>query len=265
MPNKTEYVVGEAEDNTGLTLKVTYNDGTTKTVNNGYSVFGFDSATKGTKTLMVEYEGFYLDFEVTVIGKADFSKVDELLAKFKAEDPSKYTNYDEINLMYVYDFENTTLVLSKEAYTSEKDQPAVDALYDELLGYYNMLEPVVAVVLDSIAVSTVPNKVEYNVGDAFDATGLTITATYSDGTTVTLTEGFTLRAVDMATAGTKTVTVTYEGKTATFDITVNEVVEVVERFEFINGATVKKQNGVNYVIGMPASVTKTKLSAFSAL
>ena len=142
MPNKTEYMIGELEDNTGLTLKVTYNDGSTKVVNDGFTVFGFDSSVKGTVTMMVEYEGYYVTYDVTIIGKADFSKVDDLLAKFKAEDPSKYTNYDEVYLMYVYDFANTTLPLSKEAYTSEKDQPAVDALYDELKGYYDMLEPI---------------------------------------------------------------------------------------------------------------------------
>jgi hypothetical protein len=142
MPNKTEYMIGETEDYTGLTLKVTYNDGSAKTVSEGFVVYGFDSTAKGTVTLMVEYEGYYVTFDVTVLGKADFSKVDDLLAKFKAEDPSAYTNYDEIYFMYVYDFEYTTLPLSKEAYTSEKDQPEVDALYDELKGYYDMLEPI---------------------------------------------------------------------------------------------------------------------------
>ena len=64
-------------------------------------------------------------------------------------------------------------------------------------------------------------------GDTFSAEGLVVTATYSDTTTAAVT-GYTLSEVDMTTAGTKTVTVTYtEGdvtKTATFDITVNAVI-----------------------------------------
>ena len=77
------------------------------------------------------------------------------------------------------------------------------------------------VTLSSIAVTTQPTKTVYTVGDTFDATGLVVTATYSDGTTAPVTD-YTLSTVDMSTAGTKTVTVTYEGKTATFEITVKE-------------------------------------------
>lgn len=47
-----------------------------------------------------------------------------------------------------------------------------------------------------------------------------VKVTMSDGTTKTITSGFTLSNPDMSTAGTKTVTVTYSGKTTSFTITV---------------------------------------------
>ena len=138
-PEKTEYIIGEEADYVGLTLKVTYNDGSTKTISEGFAVDGFDSSAKGTVTLMVSYEGYYMTFDVTVLGNADWSKIEALLAEFKALDPSLYTNYDEVYYTYVYPFENDTLPLAKAVYVSEKDQAEVDTLYAELKGYVDML------------------------------------------------------------------------------------------------------------------------------
>ncbi|MEE1066432.1 MAG: bacterial Ig-like domain-containing protein, partial [Acutalibacteraceae bacterium] len=218
MPDKTEYMIGEAEDNTGLTLKVTYNDGSTKVVNDGFTVFGFDSSVKGEVTMMVEYVGYYLTYDVTIIGKADFSKVDALLAEFKAEDPLKYTNYDEINLVYVYDFENTTLPLAKKAYTSEKDQAEVDALYNELKGYYDMLEPipdepVIVERFEIVGGAKVVKQsgVNYIVGLQPSLTKAKFQSTYADYENVTLVFNMTT-ARYMGTGSTLTVKSTATGE-----------------------------------------------------
>ena len=73
---------------------------------------------------------------------------------------------------------------------------------------------------------TAPEKLEYEIGEELDLTGMIVTATYSNGTTVELTEGFTVTGFDSATAGTKTVTVTYGEFTATFDVVVSAPVEM---------------------------------------
>ena len=77
------------------------------------------------------------------------------------------------------------------------------------------------VTISSISIQSKPTKTVYTVGEKFDASGLKIKVTMSDGTAKTITSGFTLSNPDMSTAGTKTVTVTYSGKTASFTITVN--------------------------------------------
>ena len=79
--------------------------------------------------------------------------------------------------------------------------------------------------LSSITV-TPPTKTTYTVGDTFDATGMVVTATYSDATTADVTASATTDFdTQVATAGNKTVTVSYEEdgvtKTDTFSITVN--------------------------------------------
>ena len=76
------------------------------------------------------------------------------------------------------------------------------------------------VALKSIAVKTMPSKTVYAIGEPFSQSGLTLTATYSDGSTETVTSGFTCSGFDSATAGTKAITVTYQGKTTTFTVAV---------------------------------------------
>ena len=80
--------------------------------------------------------------------------------------------------------------------------------------------------LSSISVYTKPTKTSYYVGESLDTTGLVLQLTYNDNSTESVTTGFTTSGFDSTTAGTKTVTVTYNGKTATFDVTVNEVVNL---------------------------------------
>lgn len=77
-------------------------------------------------------------------------------------------------------------------------------------------------VLQIIAIKAMPAKTAYKVGESFDQTGLTLKATFSDGSTQTVTSGFVCTGFDSAAPGTKTITVTYEGKTATFTVTVRK-------------------------------------------
>lgn len=77
--------------------------------------------------------------------------------------------------------------------------------------------------LVSIAVSG--QKTDFTVGDTFTHDTAVVTATYSDNTTKDVTSSATFSSPDMTTAGTKTVTVTYEEggvpKSTTYDIVVS--------------------------------------------
>lgn len=90
-------------------------------------------------------------------------------------------------------------------------------------------EYVPAVTLESVTVAALPEKTAYYIGDAFDADGLTLTLTYSDGSTETVSTGFEISGFSSATAGNKTVTVTYGGKSATFQVAVQTPVVTVSR------------------------------------
>jgi hypothetical protein len=74
--------------------------------------------------------------------------------------------------------------------------------------------------LVKIEVTSEPTKKDYTLEDAFDPAGLVVTAYYDDETTEVVT-GYTINGYDNTKTGTQTITVTYEGKTASFTVTVN--------------------------------------------
>ena len=75
--------------------------------------------------------------------------------------------------------------------------------------------------VESISVLTPPEKTTYVVGAArLETKGLTLLVTFSDGTTAVRDAGFVCEGFDSSALGTKTITVSYEGKTAAFEITI---------------------------------------------
>lgn len=65
-------------------------------------------------------------------------------------------------------------------------------------------------------------------GDTFNHNGMTVTATYDDETIADVTSQAEFSTPDMTTAGTKTVTVTYKDKTATYDINLQTIANTQE-------------------------------------
>jgi hypothetical protein len=107
------------------------------------------------------------------------------------------------------------------------------------------------IAVTSIAVLTLPTQTTYFVGDTLETAGLTLTATYNDGSVETATTGFTVPATTFDSFGTKTITVTYEGKTAEFSVTAKEVASI---------AIASQPTKVNYFLGdtfNPAGLTLT--------
>lgn len=77
--------------------------------------------------------------------------------------------------------------------------------------------------ISGIEVKTMPTKVEYQKGDVFDTTGLSILVKYTDGTSETKTTGFEVSGFDSSSVGEKTITVTYKTHTTTFKVTVYDL------------------------------------------
>ena len=108
--------------------------------------------------------------------------------------------------------------------TTDVGQKEVVITYQEKTASFTIsvseVEPPSTKTLVSISVTHEPNKTIYVTGEQFDPAGLVITGLYDDESTEEIT-GYTLTQPDMSSPGTKLVVITYKGKTAEFNITVN--------------------------------------------
>lgn len=126
-----------------------------------------------------------------------------------------------------------------------------------MLGLVACTEPEVAIA--SISVSSKPAKTTYWVGESLDTTGLTITVKYEEGKKEDekITEGFTVDKTDPLTVKDTKVTVTYQEKKATFNITVKEDTKTFALQTLPNKLDYTKDKTVD-LTGIKAIVTSEK-------
>ncbi|MBR6620679.1 MAG: bacterial Ig-like domain-containing protein [Clostridia bacterium] len=224
LPTKTEYFVGDTLDTAGLTLKATYNNGTTETITTGYTCSPTKLNTAGKQTITVSYGSKTCTFDVTV-------KAVELV-KIEVKTLPTKTEYfvgdtlDTAGLTLTATYNNGTTETITTGFTCSPTKLATAGKQTITVSYGGKTctfdVTVKAVELVKIEVKTLPTKTEYFVGDTLDTTGLTLTATYNNGTTETITSDFTCSPTKLNTAGKQTITVTYGGKTCTFDVEVEQ-------------------------------------------
>ena len=133
------------------------------------------------------------------------------------DDKDKYT--EESWTVYENALKKAEGILANDAATQRTVDEGLEELRDARIGLEEKAEPVV---LESITV-TAPTKTEYTVGDELELAGMKVTAKYSDGSTedIAVTD-CEISGYDKTKTGEQTVTVTYEGKTNTFKVTVKE-------------------------------------------
>ena len=96
--------------------------------------------------------------------------------------------------------------------------------------------------LSSISLDTTNVNKSFTVNDTFTYAGLVVTANYSDSSSSTISSGYIVSSPDMSTTGNKTITVTYNTKSASYTITVNpksaKTLEDIELGEYQDTFTV---------------------------
>ena len=221
-PTKTSYFVGDTLNTAGLTLKAAYNNGTTQTITGGFTCTPTALGTAGAQTVTVNYGGKTATFTVNV--------QDVTLSGIAiASNPSKASYYvgdtlDTTGLKLTATYNNGTTQTITGGFTCTPTALNTAGVQTVTVNYGGKTATftvnVQDVALSGIAVASKPSKVNYFVGDTLDTTGLKLTATYNNGTTQTITGGFTCTPTALSTAGAQTVTVNYGGKTATFTVNV---------------------------------------------
>ncbi|MFA5481506.1 MAG: bacterial Ig-like domain-containing protein [Bacilli bacterium] len=113
----------------------------------------------------------------------------------------------------------------------------------ELVKLYKVGNPIT---LESISVSGTLSKTSYFAGDSFESTGLTITATYSDSSTVNVTSQCSFTPNPL-TSGTTSVTASYTEGGVTKTAVINGLTVTTRVLQSIEVTT--NPTKVNYVIG----------------
>ena len=138
--------------------------------------------------------------------------------------PVSLTNIDR----QVFGSSGNTLTTVNYAGTEEQwSKITIGATNNRLINSTGFVfrDPEAEVTTVGIEITTPPTKVEYELGEELDLTGLAVTATMSDDSTKDVTADVEVSGFDSEEAGEKTLTVTYqEGETvvtAAFSVTVN--------------------------------------------
>ena len=227
-PTKTEYEIGDELDLTGLVVTAHYSDGSEAAVED-YEVSGFDSSTAGEKTITVTYQDKTTAFTVNVKEAAPVVTLESITVTGPTK--TEYKIGDELDLAGLvvtahYSTGDEATVTGYEVSgfdSSTAGEKTITVTYQGKTAAFKVTvketeKPVVT--LESITVSG-PTKTEYKIGEELDLTGLVVIAHYSDGSYQEVTD-YEVSGFDSAAAGEKTVTVTYQGETVSFKITVKE-------------------------------------------
>ena len=232
-PTKTTYLKGEEIDLTGGIITITYDDTTTKDVKiTKDMITGYSKNEVKEQTITVTYGGKTATFTVNV--KNDITGI-EIKNK-----PTKitYKKGEDIDLtggMITVIYENgdtqeldmKSSDISVTGYDANKlGEQTITVTYE---GKTTTFKVTVKNDVTGIVIKNKPTKTSYVKGEEIDLTGGMITVTYQDTTTadIPIAENM-ITGYDKNTLGEQVITVTYEGKTTTFKVTVkNDVIDVV--------------------------------------
>jgi uncharacterized protein (DUF1684 family) len=223
-PSQTVYVIGEALNLSGLVVTGTYSNGTTQAETVSLDdISGYNAEATGTQTLTVTVGGKTATFTVTVNPAVlQGIAITSLPSKTVYE---RGESLDLSGLVVTGTYSNGTTQAETVSLTAvsgyDADAPGQQTLTVIVNGYTATFTVIVnAPVLQSIAVTSLPTKTVYERGESLDLSGLVVTGTYSDGTTKT-EYWYDVSWYNADSMGQQTLTVTVNGYTATFTVTVN--------------------------------------------
>lgn len=245
MPTKTEYLEGKDEFSpSGGELTLTYNNGTSKTVDMKDAAFtGFDNSTPGVQTVTVSYGGKTTTLKVTVIEKT-LEKIELTTLPSKTqylEGKDKLQKDGGVITLYYNNGKTATVSLNDADVTGFNNRvvgtQTLTVHYMEKTAQFEV--KIIAKSVSRISVASVPDVVTYLEGkDELSADGGKITVYYNNDTEDEIfMDASMLSGFDCDTVGMQTITVTYGGKTAFFEVEV--IAKTLEKIELLSAPAKK--------------------------
>lgn len=241
-PSKRDYYEGEEFNGTGMRLIAEYSDTSNEIITN-YEMTGFEN-TVGTHLITVSYGGKSVDFSIRVFAR-ELARI-EITSQPRKLDyiEAQPLNTDGLAVIAVYNNgaeEDVTKACEISGYTGEvgtEQKVTVSYLGKETYFYVNVAEKS----LQSIDVTTQPDKTVYYQGEEFDPTGMVVSKFFNNGTSEP-TEDYSWRSFTLGSE-TLVVTITLNGslKTKILRFTVLpktlrslEITHSADKLEYLEG------------------------------
>ena len=223
-PTRTTYLEGQDLNTDGMVVTAVTSDNQRITVPAGYSVRGFNKTKLGKQTITVTYQGLSTEFEVNVnsVKSIELTKPTKLEYKY-----GESLDTSGMSVKAIYDDNQSEVIKSDYSVTgydkTKSGTQTITVTYRNQTATFDVTvaEPVIT----KFEITTPPTTTEYYVGQDLKTDGMVVTVTFEDESTKTTT-AYTLSGYDKNTVGAQTVTVSYKGFSATFDVTVKEAEKV---------------------------------------
>ncbi|MDY6016055.1 MAG: lectin-like protein, partial [Oscillospiraceae bacterium] len=227
LPYKTEYVLGDTLDTEGLKIEITYDTGESEVVDCGFDCTPDTFESQGLQTVSVIYNGFTMTFDVNVTKgmpcEISISSLPDKTSYFVGET----LDMAGLSLLATYlDGSQDTITSGFECSVStlkREGTQRVTVNYGECSAVFNVTVLCGSIV--GISINTLPEKLQYFVGEKLDTSGLSLKVEYQGSVYKTISDGFTAFC-DLTSAGAKDVTVNYSENgvtvSAKYSIDVNE-------------------------------------------
>ena len=237
LPYRTIYRVGDELDFNGLELYALYTDGDVKEIKVGYdglTITGDTSKDGPQQDVTFTYAGKSASYKIDVWLTQELldALINTELAKLRNslhEEDYTSTNWTTVqNIVSELEFVLYGFNASKEGehYTSD------------VMGYIDIAKEEIAKIetrsISHIEV-TPPTKTIYEIGEQLDKAGMSVTLYYDSGESRSVNvDECSITGFDSSSIGSKTVTVSYMGKSASFEVVIIKAEEDKELAEKIS-------------------------------
>jgi hypothetical protein len=223
-PAKTEYLQGDEFDPKGLVAQVEFENGavSAQTVGlNDLKLSGYKKDAGGVQTIAAGYYGKQATFEVKV---AAFTGI----TVSYPPDNTQYFTGEDVDLTGLVVTGNWEGAGEKPVRITQENLSSFDRYragkQDVLITYLGKTAsfPVTYLAMQSLALTSQPQKLEYQYGEELDLIGLNVQGTRQGATTIEMVDVSRMKVsgYDPLKAGPQVVTLSLGGKTTSFRVTV---------------------------------------------
>ena len=212
LSNKQSYEYGEELD---IIVTANYSDGSSKQIEN-YQINGYNACYSGEQNLLISYENQSCSLKVKVN--------DPIITNIALEGYKQSYEYgEELDIVVTATYSDGSTATITD-YTVEGFDNKKPGNQEVTISYYGKNSSFNTVVNNPVmtGISVSGNKNNYEYGEELD---IIVTANYSDDSAIKVSN-YQVEGFDNKKPGEQTVTIKYEDKTYSFNVTVNDPVLV---------------------------------------